>query len=246
MQGPNIVTAMNDELLGLVNPPLEPEDAEESTRVGSKKYLVEQIVRITAAAGVPLKESCRDMMRMKKDKLQELVTEYVAEAQRKEMADRLGAQSSCDNVIAVTMIRMLHDTAMAMVEKGGDMVARRYEYTIQGLVKKMKEEPMNEQLNDVLRELLADNADILQWTSNPAVRLCLIYLQAIVFTARRLRPGESLHYINGATEVGPTARAPDQRWRRQPDAVRPPQVREECALFDIAEAGGESPSEDEA
>ena len=55
-------------------------------------------------------------------------------------------------------------------------MARRYDYTIQGFVTRMKEEPMNEQLNDVLRELLADNADILQWTSNPGVRLCLIYL----------------------------------------------------------------------
>ena len=102
----------------MVNPPAE-EPVQEQAKIGSKRYLVDQIVRITEAAGVPLKDSCRDMMRMKKDKLQELVTEYVAEAQRKEMADRLGAQSSCDNVIAVAMVRMLHDTAMVMVEKGG-------------------------------------------------------------------------------------------------------------------------------
>merc|ERR1711960_109327 len=123
---------MNEELLGLAVAP-EPETPEPAPKVGSKKYLVDQIVRIAGAAGLPLRDSCRDMMRMKKEKLQGLVADYVADAQRKEMADRLGAQSSCDNVIAVTMVRMLHDTAMAMVEKGGDGIARRYDYTIEGL-----------------------------------------------------------------------------------------------------------------
>ena len=103
---------------------------------------------------------------------------------------------------------------MTMVEKGGDALAGRYNYTIQGFVAKMKEEPMNEQLDNVLRELMADNADILQWTTNPAVRLCLIYVQALAFTARRLKPGQT---INGALQVGPAARAPDLRWGRQPE-----------------------------
>ena len=125
-------------------------------------------------------------------------------------------------------------------------MARRYEYTLQGFVSKMKEEPINEQLNDVLRELLAENADILQWTSNPGVRLCLIYLQALAFTARRLRPGESLHNVNGALQVGPAARAHDFRWGRQPDAVRPAEVRQERVVYESAEAGSVPASEDEA
>ena len=242
MEGPNIMTAMNDELLAMASPK-EEAPPEPASKVGSKKYLVDQIVKITEAAGLPLQDSCRDMMRMKKQQLQGLVTDYVAASQRKEMADRLGAQSSCDNVIAVTMVRMMHDTAMVLVEKGGDMVAKRYDYTIQGFVSKMKEEPINEQLNDVLRELLAENADILQWTSNPGVRLCLIYIQALAFTARRVKPAPS---VNGAGAMGPEARAPDQRWSREPDAVRPAQVWEERSLYDIAEAGCETSSGDEA
>ena len=242
MQGPNIMSAMNDELLTMAAPKEEPAP-EPASKVGSKKYLVEQIVKITEAAGLPLQDSCRDMMRMKKQQLQGLVADYVAASQRKEMADRLGAQSSCDNVIAVSMVRMMHDTAMVLVEKGGDAVAKRYDYTIQGFVSKMKEEPINEQLNDVLRELLAENADILQWTSNPGVRLCLIYIQALAFTARRVKPE---HNVNGTGAMGPEVRAPDQRWGRQPDAVRPSEVWEECALHDIAEAGCESSSGDEA
>ena len=242
MQGPNIMHALNEELLAVAVPPEAPEP-EAATRIGSKKYLIEQIVKLTEASGVPLRDSLRDMQRMKKDDLKSLVTQYVADAQRKEMADRLGAQSSCDNVIAVTMVRMLHDTAMTMVERGGDAVARRYDYTIQGFVGKMKEEPMNEQLDNVLRELIADNADILQWTSNPGVRLGLIYVQALAFTARRLKPGET---INGALQVGPTARAPDFRWSRQPDAVRPAEVREERIVYESAEASSGAASEDEA
>ena len=242
MQGPNIMSAMNDELLSMAVPK-EPEPEQPPSKVGSKKYLVEQIVKITEAAGLPLQDSCRDMMRMKKQQLQGLVADYVAASQRKEMADRLGAQSSCDNVIAVSMVRMMHDTAMVLVEKGGDAVAKRYDYTIQGFVSKMKEEPINEQLNDVLRELLAENADILQWTANPGVRLCLIYIQALAFTARRVKPDPS---VNGFGQMGPEARAPDQRWGRQPDVVRPAEVREERALYDIAEAGSEASSGDEA
>ena len=244
MQGPNIMDALNEELLTLAVPKEPAAEPEAASKVGSKKYLVEQIVRITEAAGLPLQDSCRDMMRMKKQQLQGLVTDYVAASQRKEMADRLGAKSSCDNVIAVSMVRMMHDTAMVLVEKGGDAMARRYDYTIQGFVSKMKEEPINEQLNDVLRELLAENADILQWTTNPGVRLCLIYIQALAFTARRVKPAQSVK--DGAVPVGPEARAPDQRWSREPHVGGPPQVWEERALHDIAEAGSSSSSGDEA
>ena len=91
MEGPNIMTAMNDELLSMAAPKEEPAP-EPAAKVGSKKYLVDQIVRITEAAGLPLQDSCRDMMRMKKQQLQGLVTDYVAASQRKEMADRLGAK----------------------------------------------------------------------------------------------------------------------------------------------------------
>ncbi len=245
MQGPNIMTAMNDELLTLAVPkePTAPAEPEPAAKVGSKKTLVVHIGRITEAAGLPLQDSCRDVMRMKKQQLQGLVTDYVAESQRKEMADRLGAQSSCDNVIGVTMVRMMHDTAMVLVEKGGDAVAKRYNYTIQGFVSKMKEEPINEQLNDVLRELLAENADILQWTSNPGVRLCLIYIQALAFTARRVKHEPN---TNGSRQMGPTPRAAHQRRRWQPDAVRTPKIREECTLLEPSEASGSSGSEDEA
>ncbi len=242
MQGPNIMSAMNDELLSMAAPKEEPAE-QPAAKVGSKKYLVDQIVKITEAAGLPLQDSCRDMMRMKKQQLQGLVADYVAASQRKEMADRLGAASSCDNVIAVSMVRMMHDTAMVLVEKGGDAVAKRYDYTIQGFVSKMKEEPINEQLNDVLRELLAENADILQWTSNPGVRLCLIYIQALAFTARRVKPE---HKLNGAGAMGPEARAPDQRWGGESDAVRSEEVWEECPVLVAAEAGGSPHAGDEA
>ena len=243
MEGPNIMHSLNEELLNMASPP-EPTEPEVAARIGSKKYLVDQIVKICEASGVPMKESCRDLMRMKKQQLQGLVADYVSQSQRKEMADRLGAESSCDNVIAVTMVRMLHDTAMAFVEKGGDAVARRYSYTIQGFVSKMKEEPINEQLNDVLRELIADNADILMWTTNPGVRLCLIYLQALAFTARRLKPGQSIK--DGIAKVGPKARAPNQRRRWEPDAVRTPKIWEERVMFDASDAGSGSSSGDEA
>ena len=243
MQGPNIMTALNEELLTLAVPKEPAAEPEAAAKVGSKKYLVEQIVRITEAAGLPLQDSCRDMMRMKKQQLQGLVTDYVAASQRKEMADRLGAKSSCDNVIAVSMVRMLHDTAMVLVEKGGDAMARRYDYTIEGFVTKMKEEPINEQLNDVLRELLADNADILEWTTNPGVRLCLIYIQALAFTARRVKHESN---TNGTRQMGPTPRAAHQRRRWKPDAVRTPKIREERTVLESSEAGSSSGSEDEA
>ena len=242
MEAPNIMHAMNEELLNLANPQ-EEAPPEPTAKIGSKKYLVDQVVKICEASGVPLKDSCRDMMRMKKQQLQGLVTEYMSLAQRKQMADRLGAESSCENVIAVTMVRMLHDTAMAFVEKGGDFVCRKYDYTIKGFVAKLKEEPMNEQLDNVLRELIAENADILEWTNSPGIRLALIYIQALAFTARRVKHDPT---TNGTRQMGPAARAAHRRRGWQPDAVRTPQIREECTLFEPSEASGSSSCEDEA
>ena len=41
MQGPNIMSAMNDELLTLALPVPEPPAEQPAAKVGSKKYLVE-------------------------------------------------------------------------------------------------------------------------------------------------------------------------------------------------------------
>ena len=207
MEGPSIdIDDLADDLLAAQRG--DDSDVEEelpAPKPGSKKYLIDQIQKICEASGVPQAESTRELTRMSRNKLKELVAEYVALAERKQLADQLGAKSSCDAVLAVTMLRMAHDTVFKMVEPTADSMTRSFTgLTIEGFTNNLREEPVNSQLNEVLRELVRENPDMLGWASNPWTRLAIIYAQCLAFTARKYKPD---HYPNAA-EMGRAAYPP--------------------------------------
>lgn len=203
MEEPRLnIDDLADELLASqAGPEDEPSAA---PKPGSKKYLIEQVSKICEASGVPQSQTHRELSRMSRSALQALVAEYVTLAEKKAVQDTLGAKSSCDAVLAVTMLRMAHDTAFKVIEPGVDSIAKEWGgVTIEGFTESLRKEPMNQQLNEVLRELVRENPDILGWASNPWARLGLIYAQAMAFTARRYIPEHQTK----------TENAPDLDWR---------------------------------
>ena len=208
MQGPTLdIDQLADELLASQ---AEPEvDSTQASKPGSKKYLIEQIGKICEASGVPQSQTQRELNRMSRSALQALVAEYVTLSEKKAFQDTLGAKSSCDAVLAVTMLRMAHDTAFKVIEPGVDSIAKEWAgVTIEGFTERLREEPMNQQLNEVLRELVRENPDILGWASNPWARLGLIYAQAMAFTARKHIPEYQTKKPN----------APEMDWRPEAPA----------------------------
>jgi hypothetical protein len=207
MEGPSLdIDDLADELLNAQrgDPDSDKED-EPAPKPGSKKYLIDQIGKICEASGVPQEESHRELTRLSRGKLKELVTEYVTKAEKKRLADTVGAQSSCDAVVAVTMLRMAHDTVFKIAEPTVDSLAISFTgLTLEGFTENLRHEPQNQQLNEVLKELIRDNPDILGWASNPWARLGLIYAQTAAFTARRYIPD---HQTNAA-EVGRATGSP--------------------------------------
>ena len=202
MEGPSLnIDDLADELLSAQRgDPDSDKEAEPAPKPGSKKYLIDQIQKVCEASGVPQEESHRELTRLSRSKLKELVAEYVTRAEKKRLADTIGAQSSCDAVVAVTMLRMAHDTVFKIAEPTVDSLAISFTgMTLEGFTENLRQEPQNEQLNEVLKELIRDNPDILGWASNPWARLGLIYAQTAAFTARRYIPD---HQINHAAEVG--------------------------------------------
>ena len=190
MEGPHLdIDQLADELLAAQAGPEDDDKSNQAPKPGSKKYLIEQIGKICEASGVPQSQTHRELNRMSRQALQALVAEYVTLSEKKAIQDTLGAKSSCDAVLAVTMLRMAHDTAFKVIEPGVDSIAKEWAgVTIEGFTESLRAEPMNTQLNEVLRELVRENPDILGWASNPWARLGLIYAQAMAFTARRYIP----------------------------------------------------------
>ena len=134
MEGPrlNIDDLANELLASQAGPEVESTAA---PKPGSKKYLMEQIGKICEASGVPQKETARELSRMSRSSLQALVAEYVTLSEKKAVQDTLGAKSSCDAVLAVTMLRMAHDTAFKVLEPGVDSVAKEWMgMTIEGAI----------------------------------------------------------------------------------------------------------------
>ena len=190
MEGPSIdIDDLADDLLAAQRGDDSEVEEEPAPKPGSKKYLIGQIQKICEASGVPQAESTRELTRMSRNKLKELVAEYVAKAEKKQLADQLGAKSSCDAVLAVSMLRMAHDTAFKVIEPTVDSMAKSFAgLTIEGFTENLREEPVSSQLDEVLRELVRDNPDMLGWASNPWTRLAIIYAQCLAFTARKYKP----------------------------------------------------------
>ena len=205
MEGPSIdIDDLADDLLAAQRGD-DSEVEEPAPKPGSKKYLIGQIQKICEASGVPQAESTRELTRMSRNKLKELVAEYVAKAEKKQLTDQLGAKSSCDAVLAVSMLRMAHDTVFKVIEPTADSLTRSFTgLTIEGFTENLRDEPVNSQLNEVLRELVRENPDMLGWASNPWTRLAIIYAQCLAFTARKYKPD---HYPNVA-EMGRAAYPP--------------------------------------
>ena len=205
MQGPSLnIDDLANELLASQAGPED--DEPQAPKPGSKKYLIDQISKICEASGVPQSQTNRELNRMSRSGLQGLVAEYVTLSEKKHIQDTLGAKSSCDAVLAVTMLRMAHDTAFKMIEPGVDSIAKEWAgMTIEGFTENLRQEPMNQQLNDVIRELVRENPDILGWAQNPWARLGLIYAQAMAFTARRYKPDHQTKTQNApAMDWGPS------------------------------------------
>ena len=241
MQGPTLdIDQLADELLASQ---AEPEvDSTQASKPGSKKYLIEQIGKICEASGVPQSQTQRELNRMSRSALQALVAEYVTLSEKKAFQDTLGAKSSCDAVLAVTMLRMAHDTAFKVIEPGVDSIAKEWAgVTIEGFTERLREEPMNQQLNEVLRELVRENPDILGWASNPWARLGLIYAQAMAFTARRYIPDHQIKTEN-APEMDWRPQAPARGGGHGADDHGGPENWEELHVFPSSPKGG-SPSE---
>ena len=204
MEGPSLdIDQLADELLAAQAGPEDEKAPSPAPKPGSKKYLIEQVGKICDASGVPQRESHRELSRMSRKDLQALIAEYVTLGEKKAFQDTLGAKSSCDAVLAVTMLRMAHDTAFKVVEPAVDSIAKEWTgLTIEGFTDNLKQEPVNQQLNMVLQELVRENPDILGWAANPWARLGLIYAQTIAFTARKHKPGHQTK----------TENAPEMDW----------------------------------
>ena len=239
MEGPSLdIDDLADELLNAQrgDPDSDKED-EPTPKPGSKKYLIDQIGKICEASGVPQEESHRELTRLSRGKLKELVTEYVTKAEKKRLADTVGAQSSCDAVVAVTMLRMAHDTVFKIAEPTVDSLAISFTgLTLEGFTENLRHEPQNQQLNEVLKELIRDNPDILGWASNPWARLGLIYAQTAAFTARRYIPD---HQTNAA-EVGRATGSPHGGGGDGPHDHGGPENREELHVRTPSPAGSVS------
>ena len=96
MEGPSLnIDDLADELLSAQRgDPESDKEPEQAPKPGSKKYLIGQIEKVCEASGVPQEESHRELTRLSRSKLKELVAEYVTRAEKKRLADAIGAQSS--------------------------------------------------------------------------------------------------------------------------------------------------------
>ena len=93
--------------------------------------------------GLELDESNTKLKRMTKPELNALLARKAEEAMKKQMANAVGVQSSCDPVIALGALRMVHDIMAGVAERGMDVVLPKC-YECEGFVRSLNQPAVRE------------------------------------------------------------------------------------------------------
>ena len=220
---PSELHALNNQLLKDNDPP----EAEARPKRNSKSQLIKKLVDLCEEQGLELEESDTKLRRMTKPDLNALLARKAEEAMKKQMADTVGVQSSCDPVIALGALRMVHDIMAGVAERGMDVVLPKYGYECEGFVRSLHQPAVREATDSCLREIAAET-DVLKYVQSPFARLGLAWAGCLVTCVRKkTQKGVKEH----ASRMGP----------RAPRGQNPVQPRVNWGPPDGKEHGGDVP-----
>ena len=198
----NIGIALNDDLLKETMPKSETEDA---PKRNTKDDLISKIINCCADNELELDISNTKLRRMSKTELCKLLAQKIEEGVKVQMAEQVGCKKGAsDQVIALGVLKMVHNICATTAEKGANMFLPQYGYEVDGFCESLKE-PAVDQAIDACLEEIARDSDIMQYIESPYTRLMIAWSGALVTSVRRVRkPRRS---INNVANMGPqTAR----------------------------------------
>lgn len=197
--------ALNNQLLKDDEPP----DADARPKRNSKNQLMKKLVDLCEEQGLELDESNTKLKRMTKPELNALLARKAEEAMKKQMATAVGVQSSCDPVIALGALRMVHDIMAGVAERGMDVVLPKYGYECEGFVRSLNQPAVREATDACLREIAAET-DILQYVKSPFARLGLAWAGCLVTCVRKKTQNGVKEHASGMGPRPPRRQDPVQ------------------------------------
>ena len=179
MEGPNL-ELLNDQLLAADEPAVDA-----GPRRNTKDDLIEKLERLANEANLDL-EAKSKLRRMTKSQLKSLLAKKMEEAVRDQMAEQVGARRGAnDTVIALGALRMVHNLAAGVAERGINTVAGSRGFSVEGFAQRLSEPPTKEAVDACLQEI-AETTDVLGYIESPYARLAIAWGGALVASIKRV------------------------------------------------------------
>ena len=205
-------TALNDKLLKEIDPTVE---SDAPPKRNTKDDLISKIINCCAENELELNISNTKLRRMSKPELCKLLAEKIEEGVKVQMAEQVGCKKGAsDQVIALGVLKMVHNICAQTAEKGANMFLPQYGYEVHGFCESLKEPAVDEAIDACLEEI-ARESDIMQYIESPYTRLLIAWSGALVTSVKRVRKP---HTNINATNMGP--QAPREKNSIQPRARR--------------------------
>jgi len=158
-------------------------------KIGTKSHIISRIREVCQKGNILLEETETVLKRKSKHELKLLLALYIERVMERQIHEKLKMQvpQGCvdsqekDKLVAVSMLRMLHDSCCKTLEYG---VQNYSPYTIQGFCANLKEENVSAEINKCLLEI-AEEQDILQYVTSPYARLGICWASAVMTTVRK-------------------------------------------------------------
>ena len=214
----DIISALNDELLGAVGGEKDIKEQKEAKR-NSKDDIIQKIVSCAEENNITIEYSNTKLRRMTKTQLNKLLADTVEKSMQSQMAQSVGvSRNATEKCIALGALRMIHNLLANATEQGLNAFLPTYGYEVRGFAKCMETPPANEAVNACLEEIARDS-DILGYIESPYARLGIAWSGALMTSLQR----KQKFPIRRQRYAAPMGSSPT----RKQDPVQPSPVRGE-------------------
>ena len=151
--------------------------------------------------------------------LKQILANYVEKAMNKQIEAKMqvnipeeAEMSDRNKLVAIGMIRMLHDSCIKM----GEACVENYTpFTCRGFVEGLKEPQISEQIDECLAEIAAEN-DLVQHFQSPYSRLLMCYVTVGLKVVRKKPSGNTNQHDRLPRNVEPARHPPKKQLYNEP------------------------------
>ena len=198
---------LNNELLAAAKP-TEPKTPDEKPKRNSKEDLMAKLHKIADQYELDFPYSDTRLKRMNKTELMKLLSKYVEEGVKCDMARAVGVDPRANGkTMSLAALRMAHNIFASTFERGFNYCGPRYGYEMVGFTRGLQDPTVQQSIDECLAEIARESPEILEYFESPYARLALVWFGVAMTTIQQKNLNTNINY-NPNTKRGNVKFAP--------------------------------------